>query len=235
MSVPAHAPFDYIALRDCRRGESTRPSSRSRSSLSKFTARFPAKDAVERAGILDQNDPAMKAAHSEIYSGRVLPRKVFAEYGGKPVREARDEVAALMMEHYGSITDVRFDDRHVICRCGGRVFVKISTISVPEYSDPCWKEQVKIQLEEMVLVPPEVRAEFERTSTAEGVGLHSKGGSRHKGSPGIRLDRRATLWIQRSTIGLLHYRPHHLEAIPPEKLTPEVFDYIFLARGSRDR
>ncbi len=186
----------------------------------------------DSAGIRDQNDPGMEALTQEVYSAEFSRGKVFEKYGGKPVREARDDVAALMMERYGSIPMYDFDNRQVICRCGGRVFVKILHDQwFLEYSDPCWKEQVKTQLERMALVPPEVRTEFDRTvdwlkdwACTRRVGL------------GTKLPWDPT-WIieplSDSTIYMAYYTiAHHLKAIPPENLTPEVFEYIFKGEGN---
>lgn len=231
MSVPAHAPFDYIALRDLQQqGKYTAIRPVPLISVEGY-GEIPAEDAVERAGIRDQNDPGMEALTQEVYSAEFSRGKVFEKYGGKPVREARDDVAALMMERYGSIPMYEFDNRQVICRCGGRVYVKILHDQwFLEYSDPCWKEQVKTQLERMALVPPEVRTEFDRTvdwlkdwACTRRVGL------------GTKLPWDPT-WIieplSDSTIYMAYYTiAHHLKAIPPENLTPEVFDYIFKGEG----
>ena len=232
MSVPAHAPFDYIALRDLQQqGRYTSIQPVPLISVEGY-GEIPAKDAVERAGIRDQNDPAMEALTQEIYSAEFSRGKVFAKYGGKPVREARDDVAALMLERYGSIPMYDFDNRQVICRCGGRVYVKILHDQwFLEYSDPCWKEQVKTQLEEMALVPPEVRNEFDRTvdwlkdwACTRRVGL------------GTKLPWDPT-WIieplSDSTIYMAFYTiAHHVKKIEPEKLTPEVFEYIVYGTGN---
>lgn len=232
MSVPAHAPFDYVALRDLQQqGKYTSIQPIPLITVEGY-GEIPAKDAVERAGIRDQDDPAMEALTQEVYSAEFSHGKVFDEYGGKPVREARDDVAALMMERYGSIPMYDFDNRQVVCRCGGRVYVKILHDQwFLNYSDPCWKEEVKSQLDEMALVPPEVRAEFERTvdwlkdwACTRRVGL------------GTKLPWDPT-WIieplSDSTIYMAYYTiAHYVKAIPPENLTPEVFDYIFFGEGT---
>ena len=232
MSVPAHAPFDYIALRDLQQqGKYTAIRPVPLISVGGY-GEIPAKDAVERAGIRDQNDPGMEALTQEVYSAEFSRGKVFDRYGGKPVREARDDVAVLMMERYGSIPMYEFDNRQVVCRCGSRVFVKILHDQwFLEYSDPCWKEQVKTQLDEMALVPPEVRTEFNRTvdwlkdwACTRRVGL------------GTKLPWDPT-WIieplSDSTIYMAYYTiGHHLKAIAPEKLTPDVFEYIFKGEGN---
>ena len=232
MSVPAHAPFDYIALRDLQQqGMYTSIQPIPLITVEGY-GEIPAKDAVERAGILDQNDPGMEALTQEVYSAEFSRGKVFEKYGGKPVREARDDVAALMMERYGSIPMYEFDNRQVICRCGGRVFVKILHDQwFLDYSDPCWKEQVKTQLDRMALVPPEVQTEFVRTvdwlkdwACTRRVGL----GTKLPWDPAWIIEP-----LSDSTIYMAYYTiAHHLKAIPPEKLTPEVFEYIFMGEGN---
>jgi len=232
MSVPAHAPFDYIALRDLQeqgRYTSIRPVPLI--SVEGY-GEIPAKDAVERAGIRDQNDLAMEALTQEVYNAEFSRGKVFEKYGGKPVREARDDVAALMMDRYGSIPMYDFDNRQVICRCGGRVYVKILHDQwFLDYGDPCWKEQVKVQLDEMALVPPEVKSEFDRTvdwlkawACTRRVGL----GTKLPWDPAWIIEP-----LSDSTIYMAYYTiAHHLKAIPAENLTPEVFDYIFFGEGN---
>ncbi|MGE4374354.1 MAG: leucine--tRNA ligase, partial [Methanoculleus sp.] len=231
MSVPAHAPFDYIAIRDLQReGRYTSIQPIPLISVEGY-GDIPAKDAVERAGIQDQNDPDIEKLTQEVYNAEFSRGRVFEKYGGKPVKEARDEVAALMMERYGSIPMYEFDTRQVICRCGSRVYVKILHGQwFLAYSDPSWKEEVKTVLEGMALVPPEVRAEFERTvdwlkdwACTRRVGL------------GTKLPWDPT-WIVEplsdSTIYMAYYTiAHHLKEIPAENLTPEIFDYIFLGEG----
>lgn len=231
MSVPAHAPFDYIALRDLQQqgiGTDIRP-------IPLITVegygKVPAGDAVERAGIIDQNDPVLDTLTQEVYSAEFSRGRMLPEYGGKPVREARDEVAAQMIADYGSIEMFEFDTRPVICRCGGEVFVRILHDQwFLQYSDPDWKQKVHDQLKQIDLVPPEVRTEFDRTvdwlkdwACTRRIGLGTK----------LPWDRE---WLVEplsdSTIYMAYYTiAHRLREIPPEALTPEVFDYIFLSKG----
>ncbi|MDD1672844.1 MAG: class I tRNA ligase family protein, partial [Methanomicrobiales archaeon] len=61
MSVPAHAPFDYIALRDLQKqGKYTEIVPISLIKVEGF-GEFPAKDAIERSGVEDQHDPRMES------------------------------------------------------------------------------------------------------------------------------------------------------------------------------
>ncbi|QSZ66774.1 leucine--tRNA ligase [Methanofollis aquaemaris] len=235
MSVPAHAPFDYIALRDLQeQGEFTGITPVA-IITSKGYGDLPAKDAIERAGITHQLDPRMDEVTREVYGAELLRGTLLpncGEQAGKPVKQARDDVAALMLEEYGSKVMFEFDTSDVVCRCGGRVYVKILHDQwFLQYSDPAWKAQVHQQIDEMKIVPQEVRAEFDRTvdwlkdwACTRRVGLGTK----------LPWD---TNWIieplSDSTLYMAFYTiAHHIKKIEPEKLTPEVFDYIIYGTGN---
>ena len=234
MSVPAHAPYDYVALRDLQKaGKYTEIAP-----VSLITVRgygeFPAKDAVERADIKDQLDPRMDDVTQVVYSAEFATGKLHARYGGSSVREARDEVADLLSREYHSFPMFEFDTRSVVCRCGSRVFVKILHDQwFLKYSDPEWKKQVADQIERMELVPPEVRTEFVRTvdwlkdwACTRRIGLGTL----------LPWDKN---WLVEplsdSTIYMSYYTiAHRIRDMDPATLTPEVFDYLFLGKGSPD-
>ena len=137
MSVPAHAPFDYIALRDLQQqGKYTQIKPIPLIKVEGY-GEVPAQDAVERAGIRHQMDSRMDALTQEIYSAEFSKGTLFAKYGGKPVRVAREEVAQEMCDKYHSVVMYEFDTRPVICRCGNKVKVKILHDQwFLKYSDP---------------------------------------------------------------------------------------------------
>jgi len=228
MSVPAHAPFDYIALRDLQKsGRYNEISPVPLITVPGF-GEVPARDAVEREGIESQLDSRMDALTQEVYSAEFSQGKLYEKFGGKPVRIARDEISALMVEKYGSVYMYEFDTRSVVCRCGSRVYVKILHDQwFLQYSDPAWKAQVAAQLKRMTLVPPEVRVEFDRTvdwlkdwACTRKVGL----GTRLPWDPAWLIEP-----LSDSTIYMAYYTiAHRIRQFPPEVLTPEVFDYIFL-------
>lgn len=233
MSVPAHAPFDYVALRDLQRqGRYThiRPVPLIRV---EGYGEAPAQDAVERAGITTQLDARMDALTQEMYSTEFAKGQLLEKFGGKPVRVARDEVAALMTGQHGSTVMYEFDTRPVVCRCGNRVKVKILHDQwFLRYSDPAWKAQVSDQLKDMSLVPPEVRIEFDRTVDW----LRDWACTRRVGL-GTRFPWDTTQLIEPlsdSTIYMAYYTiAHRIREMAPDTLTPEVFDYIFLGKESK--
>ena len=234
MSVPAHAPFDYIALRDLQQaGKYTEIKPIPLIKVEGY-GEVPAQDAVEKAGIKNQMDSRMDALTQEIYSAEFSKGKLFEKYGGKPVRVARDEVAALMTEKYDSVVMYEFDIRPVVCRCGNRVKVKILHDQwFLKYSDPAWKQQVSDHLKDMALVPPEVRVEFDRT-----VGWLKDWACTRRVGLGTRFPWDTTQLIEPlsdSTVYMAYYTiAHKIREIDSKLLTPEVFDYIFLGKKSED-
>lgn len=232
MSVPAHAPFDYIALRDLQaRGHYKDIQPVALIKVPHY-GEFPAKDAVEKAKIIDQNDPRMDALTQEVYSAEFASGQMLEKYGAEMVRQARESVGALMIDSYHSSIMYEFDSRPVVCRCGGRVYVKILHDQwFLQYSDPAWKAQVAAHLAEMSLVPPEVRAEFERTinwlkdwACTRKVGL----GTRLPWDPDWLIEP-----LSDSTLYMSYYTiAHHLKQFNPEDLTPETFDFLFLGKES---
>ena len=234
MSVPAHAPFDYIALRDLQ--EAGRYPHIKPIPLIKVEGygEIPAQSAVEKAGIKNQMDSRMDALTQEIYSAEFSKGRLLGKYGGKPVRVARDEVADLMTAKYDSKVMYEFDVRPVVCRCGNRVRVKILHDQwFLKYSDPAWKQQVSEHLKDMALVPPEVRLEFDRTvdwlkdwACTRRVGL----GTRFPWDPAQLIEP-----LSDSTIYMAYYTiAHKIREIDSKLLTPEVFEYIFLGKENRE-
>ncbi len=234
MSVPAHAPFDYIALRDLQRtGKYTHIKPVPLIKVEGY-GEIPAQDAVVKAGITNQMDSRMDALTQEIYSAEFSKGRLFERYGGKSVREARDDVASLMTEKYASKIMYEFDIRPVVCRCGNKVKIKILHDQwFLKYSDPAWKKQVRDHLGDMALIPPEVRVEFDRTvdwlkdwACTRRVGL------------GTKFPWDTTQLIEPlsdSTIYMAYYTiAHKIRDIDPRLLSPEVFDYIFLGKEFSD-
>ena len=234
MSVPAHAPFDYIALRDLQeKGKYTDIKPIPLVIVPNF-GKIPAQDIVEKNKIPNQNDPRMDELTQELYSAEFSKGKLndaCGPHAGKSVRQAREDVTREFTEERGSIIFHEMSQKRVVCRCGGRVYVKILDDQwFLNYGDPAWKEQVHEQLPKVELVPPEVRAEFERTvdwlkewpcSRRVGLGTHVPWDKKWLFEP-----------LSDSTIYMAYYTiAHKITKIPAEKLTPAVFDYIFLGKG----
>lgn len=232
MSVPAHAPYDYVALRDLQ-AQGKYPGIQPVGLIEvKGYGSFPAKDAIEKADIKDQMDPRMDEVTQEVYAAEFANGRLLARYGGLPVREARDEVGILLTRDHASFPMFEFDTRFVVCRCGSRVFVKILHDQwFLKYSDPEWKSQVATQISRMELVPPEVRTEFVRTidwlkdwACTRRIGLGTL----------LPWDKNWLIEpLSDSTIYMAYYTlAHRIRDMDPALLEPRVFDYIFLGKDS---
>ncbi|HJJ79408.1 MAG TPA: class I tRNA ligase family protein, partial [Methanocorpusculum sp.] len=130
-----------------------------------------------------------------------------------------------------SIMFHEMSQKRVICRCGNRVYVRILDDQwFINYGDAEWKKAVHEELPNLELVPAEVRAEFERTtdwlrewpcSRRVGLGTHVPWDPKWLFEP-----------LSDSTIYMAYYTiSHKIEKIDAEKLTPAVFDYVFLGKG----
>ncbi|MBN1166635.1 MAG: leucine--tRNA ligase [Methanospirillaceae archaeon] len=230
MSVPAHAPYDYIALRDLQqKGKYSTITPVGLIQVDGFGT-APAVEAVESAGITDQNDPRLLELTQQVYSAEHATGKMREKYGGKPVKIAREEVSIILTDRHGSIIMYEFDTRPVVCRCNNRVFVRVLHDQwFLSYSNPQWKEQVHEQLQRMDLVPPEVRAEFDRTvdwlndwACTRRIGL----GTRLPWDPEWLIEP-----LSDSTVYMAYYTiAAGIKKIDHTLLTPAVFDYIFLGK-----
>jgi leucyl-tRNA synthetase len=234
MSVPAHAPLDYVALRDLQQeGRYTELVPKPLITVEGW-GECPAREAVERAKVTNQNDTRMDALTQEVYGAEFSKGRLYERLGGGSVRAARDAVGEFLCAEHGSSAMYEFDARPVVCRCSSRVYVKILHDQwFLTYSDPAWKDQVKAYLPDVSLVPPEVRAEFEWTIDW----LKDWAATRRVGL-GTRLPWDPTWLIEPlsdSTIYMAYYTvAHRIREIDPALLTPAAFDYLFLGIESPD-
>ncbi len=250
MSVPAHAPYDYVALEEIKSN---------RSLLEKYGvdpsiveglepiplirlegySEVPARDAVERRGIRSQEergllDDATKEIYAkEFHLGVLLD--IAGRWRGKIVREAKDEIVEWMIQEGHAIRVYTLPTR-VYCRCGARTHVKIvSDQWFLLYSKPEWKKLAHEAVDSMRFIPDQLRKTFH-----EYIDWYRDWAFTHKGELGTRLPWDPDWVIESlsdSTIYMAYYTVakylQHPEkyGIKAEQLGPEVFDYIFLGKG----
>jgi len=244
-SVPAHAPYDLMALRDIQEGRVQVPRQVKEIAdkvvpipiLSlKGYSQIPAKDAVDRLGIKDSLDQRLETATEEVYSAEFHHGTLTQASGplaGLTVAEAKTKAAELLTKtgRFGKMFEL---PEKVVCRCGTRCYVKILENQwFLNYSNPEWKAKAKLVLERAAVYPEDARQWF--YSTIEW--LNDWPCARRSGmGTKIPWDKD---WIVEtlsdSTIYMAYYNISkfvNLEKIGPDSLTPEVFDYIFYGRGS---
>jgi len=241
MSVPAHAPFDYQALVDFKKSHPLGSELQLIKPISIIQTEgygeIPAKEAVERLGIKDQNDPKLEEATTEIYGkefyGGVLKQNT-EQFAGKKVSEAKDIIKEWLAEKKYSDILLELTNTPVRCRCGTECVVKIlSNQWFLNYGDKDWKEKATLCFDKMSILPQEIRGEFNYV-----IGwLRERACARQHGL-GTKLPWDKD-WIVESLSDSVIYMAYYILAkfvnagtISAEKLSKEFFDYIFLGNGN---
>ena len=243
MSVPAHAPFDYQALVDFKKNQPQGSELQLIKPISIIETpgygEIPAKEAVERLGIKDQNDPKLEEATTEIYGkefyGGVLKQNT-EQFAGKKVSEAKDEIKNWLTEKKISDILLELTNTPVKCRCGTECVVKILTNQwFLNYGDKEWKEKATKCLHSMSILPQEIQGEFDYV-----IGwLRERACARQHGL-GTKLpwDKE---WIVESLSDSVIYMAYYTIAkfvnagtLKADNLSKEFFDYVFLGKGSAE-
>jgi len=246
MSVPAHAPFDYLALKDLYdrdlSGYGITEDLRKIEFISLIEVpdygEFPAVEVSEELGVVDQNDPraeeATKLVYRREFHNGVLKERT-GKYAGVAVSKIKDRLLADLID--GNVAEVfyEFSETPVICRCGTRCVVKMVRDQwFLNYSDPDWKGQVLDCLGGMRLIPEEIRTEFENKIDW----LKDKACARRKGlGTNLPWDQE---WLIESLGDSTIYMSYYILAkyvnggMKIDRLVPEFFDYIFLGKGDPD-
>jgi leucyl-tRNA synthetase len=248
MSVPGHAPYDYVALENIRKTPSQ---------LKKYGVQpdflegvkpislievqgysdVPAADVVKRMNIHDQSDPKLENATKEVYRHEFHNGKMKAntgKYYRLPVAEAKDKVKDDLIREGKATTMYELLNRPVFCRCKTECIVKIVQDQwFIDYGKPEWKALAHKNLDMMEILPEELRTEFNNVIDW----LHEKACARKSGL-GTRLPWDHAWIIESlsdSTIYMAYYtivRTIKNSKIQPAQLTDKVFDYIFLGIGN---
>ncbi|GBC69284.1 Valine--tRNA ligase [archaeon HR01] len=248
-SVPAHAPYDYAALRDLQKN----PGELSRYGLSPDTVlelkpislinvpgygEFPAVEIVERYGIAGQDDERLEDATREVYSEefhRGVMRDWVVGLGGQPVSQARNTVKEMLVNAGEAAVFYGLSGK-VVCRSGDECVVKIVEDQwFLKFSDGDWKRRVREHINNMEIYPPTARQWFLNVVDW----LHDWACTRRSGL-GTKLPWDESWIIETlsdSTIyPSLYTISSYLNRYPElgEKAGPELFDYVFLGEGDPD-
>ncbi|MHA1168469.1 MAG: leucine--tRNA ligase, partial [Candidatus Hodarchaeales archaeon] len=249
-SVPAHAPFDHIALEDLKNGKMELYGfdiDKNRKYLDpikiithdKYTTDNPAAEACERYGAKTQEDAeALELATKEIYSeefynGRT--NELYGELAGLPVEEAKERVKEQLAAINRVDTILIPATKKLKCRCGGKVNVAILDDQYfLDFSNSDWRKKAEKALEMIKIIPTNYRASFERTFAW----LDKRPCARLRGL-GTRFPYSEKRWIieslSDSTIYMSFYTVKGIineKGITSEQLIPEVFDFVFLDIGN---
>ncbi|MCX8175337.1 MAG: leucine--tRNA ligase [Candidatus Micrarchaeota archaeon] len=230
MSVPAHAPYDFLALRDA--GKLGEIPLKQVLRLDGFGA-FPAEEICRRMGIASQSDPKAEEATAEIYKKEAHTGvMVVGEFAGMRGVEAKERVRQKLLSAGSAIPLYEISNGPIYSRYGGLVGVKVVEDQwFIDYGDETWKQKARECLALMKILPEKARKEYEYT-----IGwLKAKACTRSSGL-GTRFPFDESKMIEAlsdSTIYMAFYTIAHIAMkMKPEQLTHELFDWVFLGRKS---
>ncbi len=233
MSVPAHAPYDWIAL-----VETKKPIAPIKIIDVPGFGENPAKEACDELHVTSQTqtdklDQATELVYKKEFHTGVL-NKLCGPYAGIRVSEIKDTVKNdLLGKDEAAI--LREFSQPVICRCGRRVVIK----KIPDqwfikYSDPDLTRESKEYARTMAIYPVEYWEELPKILDWFGDRAVIRKGSWLGTEFPYKKD-----WIiepiSDSTLYPAYYvlsKYVNTKRLPPEEMTDAFFDYVFLGRGT---
>lgn len=246
-SVPAHAPYDWLAQRDLERNPAILErynilvdAIRAIKPISMIKVEgfgdFPAIELVDQMKIEDQFDPKADEATSVLYRKEFhtgVLKQIAKEYVGRKVSEIKQELIDEFKRK--GIVDIMYDlPRRVVCRCTTPCSVKILQDQwFLRYSDQAWKDRVHSWLDQMKVYPEESRKWFHDVVDW----LHDWACSRKTGlgTPIPWSPESIVETLSDSTVYMAYYAVSKFvnqKRISPDQLTLEFFDYVFLGIGN---
>lgn len=247
MSVPSHAPYDYIALEELKASDELKKYNVDSKVMENIRpvsvvelegyGEHPAIETCKKMGITSTDEKEkLEEATSQVYKKEFhsgILREICGKYAGMKVSEAKNILISDFIKT--SRADRMWETSSlVVCRCTNRCHVKILENQwFLKFSDKEWKDKVKECIAQMKFYPEEARSQFLATVDW----LDDKACARKSGL-GTKLpwDRE---WIVETLSDSVIYMAYYTVAkiingnkIPAEKLTDEVFDHIFLGKGS---
>jgi len=232
MSVPAHAPFDYVALMDLKGSKYEFKGDLIQVLAIDGYGEFPAKEISEKMKIKNQQDPKLEEATREIYSKEAHTGiMVKGAYEEMKVILAKDRIKEDMLNENKAFTLHEIINGPVFCRCGALGIVKkVEGQWFIDYGNEEWKELARECLSQMSIIPEETRKKYEYTINW----LKEKACARASGL-GTRFPFDESIMIESlsdSTIYMAFYTIANVikeEDLPDdEKESDEIFDYVFL-------
>ncbi len=245
--VPAHAPMDYVALRDLQHDKKALDrfglSEREVSSIVPIAlitipgmGEFPAVEIIDKMNIKDQKDPKVDEATKEIYRREFhqgVMNKNTGEFASRRVSEVKPLIVRELKDR--GVADMMYDlPERVVCRCMTECIVKVLEDQwFLKYSDQEWKALAHDCVNAASIYPESARQWFHDVidwmkdwPCARRVGL----GTPLPWSPGWIVET-----LSDSTIYMSFYtlngsiKRYNIDA---EKLTESVFSYALLGEGN---
>ncbi len=238
MSVPAHAPKDYQALMDLKANGHELASKLEPIPIivTEGYGPIPAKEICEKMGVSDQSDEKLEEATKELYLKEFTDGKLnekCLEFNGEKVQFGRDKIRSWLQENGHLEKFPVLENAPVRCRCGAECVVKVLNNQwFLNYGDEEWKELARNCLDEMNILPNNIKTEFVEVIDW----LHERACARQQGL-GTKLPWDND-WIVESLSDSVIYMAYYTISrfvndgtVSPENLSKEFFDYILLDKG----
>ncbi len=230
-SVPAHAPYDYIALEDLRREKGLEIAPIKIIDIEGYD--LPAKEICERMGIESQEDERLDEATQIIYKDEfyrgVLNEKC-GDFAGIEIAAIKDEVKDWLKGK--KVADVFYEtSRKAVTRGGGKVIVAVLQNQwFIDYTPSWWKDMGHKLVEGMAFYPEKYKAYMQ--DIIDWLALRP---CVRKRGLGTRFPYEKDWIIESlsdSTIYMALYTiVHLLRQLPVDALDEKFFDYVFLGIG----
>jgi len=231
MSVPAHAPYDYVALRDI--GMPVEPIV----IIDIAGYKIPAKEIVEKMDIKNQMEEEKLEEATQIIYKEEFHKGVMNEncngYAGMRVNDAKEEIKEEMLANNMAAIMREFSKR-VVCRCGEEVVIKrVPNQWFIKYSDEELTEKSKEWVKSMNIYPKEYKEELPKILEWYGDRACIRQGS-WLGTPFPFDESWVIEPISDSTLYPAYYiisKYINEGKIKAEEMDDEFFDYVFLGKG----
>lgn len=244
-SVPSHAPYDYVALRNVKNDKSLHKNhSFSKEQIDEIkkieiipvinTEKFG-----DKAGVVNEDNPTiekldklMQSVYKEEFHKGVMKDNC-GKYSGMSVREAKEKIKNEMIDN-GNASIMWETSRKAISRSGGKIIVAVMDNQwFLDFNSPGWKDKARKCLEQMDISPPSFRKQFLDTIDW----LDKRPCARRRGlGTQFPFDKE---WIieslSDSTIYMTLYTISHLikeNKLQRDNLKQEFFDFVYLGKGS---
>ncbi|MEM0149410.1 MAG: leucine--tRNA ligase [Candidatus Micrarchaeaceae archaeon] len=242
MSVPAHAPFDYVALKRLEENGIAVPKEPYKQAIkvegNTINTKIPSLVYLEsfdwKGSALDDSaiEEATKALYREESRHGI---ELEGEFAGQPEEKARESIKAKLTAESKAFTMyIIGNDEPVYCRCGTKVIVKIVDDQwFIDYGNAAWKESAKKCLSGMSILPDKLRHTFDNVvdwldlraaERAQGLG------TRFPLNPAHIIES-----LSDSTIYMAFFTVYHIlvkAGAKPENLVDSFFDYVFMSKGT---
>lgn len=228
MSVPAHAPYDWLALRDLNKLDTIKPV---QVLNTPGFGTCPAGELCVKLGVKNQDDERAEEATKQLYKLEAHEGKMKdAPYMGMNGIEAKEKIKWDLVSAGAAMPIHILANAPVHCRCGALCVVKqVENQWFIDYGNEAWKEKTSEALADMRILPDGLRHDYEYT-----IGwLKQKACTRASGL-GTKFPFDEKLMIEAlsdSTLYMAFYTiAHIIKKMPADSIDDAFFDYALLGK-----